>query len=101
MIPKKKSGLAPVVVFGVLCVVWGFEVFFFNESLTRAEEERDRLSAQAKEKTVEYAMLKREAEQLREYTHKMTSDPEFIALEARRRLGVAGEGEIVIRAEGD
>lgn len=97
----KKNGSAPVILFGVLCLVWAVEFFFFCESLSRAEDERDRLIAQEKETSEECARLKREADVLQEYTSRMASDTEFVQQSAREILGVAQSGEIIIRAEGD
>lgn len=98
--PKKKNSYAPIAVFAVLLVLWGAEVVFFSESLSAAEEARDRLAEQEKEKAEQHAALEREAKHLREYTNRMIGDSEFIGREARARLGVAGDGEIVIRPEG-
>lgn len=97
---KKKSSSLPVVVFAVLAVLWGVEVVFFYESLDRAREERDRLAAQAEKDAAELSELKREVNYLDKYTKKLLTDPEFLAREARERLGAASEDEIVIRAEG-
>lgn len=98
---KKKSSSLPVIVFSILAVVWAIMVVVFYESLSAAEEERDRLAALEAEKSEELAKLKREVEHLRTYTDKMLKDSEFVQQEARERLGVAVEGEVVIRAEGN
>lgn len=97
----KKNGSAPVILFGVLCFAWAVEFFFFSESLSRAEDERDRLVAREKETSEECARLKRKAGELQEYKRRMTGEPEFVQQSAREILGAAQSGEIIIRAEGD
>ena len=101
---KKKSDALVVPLFCVLALGWAAMVFFFSEKLAAAEEERDRLVEQEKEKSVELEKLRREAARLREYTDRLLKDPEFVERfverEARERIGVGGAGEIVIRAEG-
>lgn len=96
----KKNSYTPIVVFAVLVILWAVEMVLFSENLTSAEEARDRMAAQEEEKTEQYAELEREAKHLREYTNRMINDEEFIGQEARARLGVAEEGEIVVRPEG-
>lgn len=98
---KKKSSSVSVVVFGVLAVLWAAEVVFFYESLERAKDERDYMTALEAEKAEKLAELKSEAAHLQKYTHKLINDPEFVEQEARERLGGAVEGEVVIRAEGN
>lgn len=98
---RKKPSSLPIIIFSILAVTWAVTVVIFYESLSAAEEERDRLAAIEAEKTEELERLRREAEHLRTYTDKMLKDSEFVQQEARERLGLAVEGEVVIRAEGN
>lgn len=96
---KKKNNSVPVFVFAALMILWGVEFFVFYENLSDAEEERDRLAQLEAEKSAHHEALKREAGLLQTYTGKMLSDPEFLEQEARERLNLGSEGEIVIRPE--
>ncbi len=99
MSAKKKTSSVSVWIFAALALLWGGEVLFFCERVASAEEERDRLAAAEREKAEERERLRREAECLREYTHRLLKDGEFVEREARETLGRAVEGEVIIRAE--
>jgi hypothetical protein len=53
-----------------------------------------------RQKKAQLDALERQREQTARYIERMGRDPEFVQDQARERLGVAKEGEIVIRIEG-
>ncbi len=97
--PAKKSSSLSVWIFAALALLWGGEVLFFYNRVASAEEERDRLALLEREKAETRERLRRDAGQLREYTHRLLKGGELVEREARETLGWASEGEIVIRAE--
>jgi len=96
---KKKTDYT-LLVFGVFAALWVILVVLLSGSIEESEEELVRLETQEKEKNAEKERLNLEVRHLRDYTDKMLNDGDFIADEARGRLGLAEEGEVVVRPEG-
>lgn len=97
---KKKAADYMVLFFVVFAVVWVVIVVVFSGSIEESEAELERLSALKEEKNAEKEQLSLESKHLRDYTDKMLNDGDFIADEARGRLGLAEEGEVVVRPNG-
>ena len=77
--------------FGVLCFVY-----------STYQSEEDRLKAlqdNEDQKQKILSTIERQREQTQRYIERYDSDPEFVRDQARERLGVATEGEIVIRLD--
>jgi len=96
---KKKIDYT-LLVFGIFATLWVILVVLLSGSIEESEEELVRLETLENEKNAEKARLDLEVRHLRDYTNKMLNDGEFIADEARGRLGLAEEGEVVVRPEG-
>ena len=76
-------------------------VLAFTLSTYADETERlEALGLSERQKKAQLDALERQREQTARYIERMGRDPEFVQDQARERLGVAKEGEIVIRIEG-
>ena len=76
-------------------------VLAFTLSTYADETERlEALGLSERQKKAQLDALERQREQTARYSERMGRDPEFVQDQARERLGVAKEGEIVIRIEG-
>lgn len=83
-------------VFFLFCSVLAFTVSTYSEETERLEA----LGLSERQKNSQLTALERQREQTSRYIERMSRDPEFVQDQARERLGVAKEGEIVIRIEG-
>jgi len=83
-------------VFFLFLAVLGFTVSTYAEETERLEA----LGVTERQKKAQLDALERQREQTARYIERMGRDPEFVQDQARERLGVAKEGEIVIRIEG-
>ena len=84
------------VVFFLFCAVLAFTLSTYSEETERLEA----LGLSERQKKAQLDGLERQREQTARYIERMGRDPEFVQDQARERLGVAKEGEIVIRIEG-
>ena len=84
------------VVFFLFCAVLAFTLSTYSEETERLEA----LGLSERQKKAQLDALERQREQTARYIERMGRDPEFVQDQARERLGVAKEGEIVIRIEG-
>jgi cell division protein FtsB len=83
-------------VFFLFCAVLAFTISTYAEENERLEA----LGVTERQKKAQLDALERQREQTARYIERMGRDPEFVQDQARERLGVAKEGEIVIRIEG-
>jgi cell division protein FtsB len=83
-------------VFFLFCAVLAFTLSTYAEENERLEA----LGVTERQKKAQLDALERQREQTARYIERMGRDPEFVQDQARERLGVAKEGEIVIRIEG-
>lgn len=85
--------------------VWASVLLFlgvlsFVYSTYQSEEERLKaLQNNEEQKQKKYSTIERQREQTQRYIERYDRDPEFVRDQARERLGVATEGEIVIRLD--
>ena len=83
-------------VFFLFCAVLAFTLSTYADETERLEA----LGLSERQKKAQLDALERQREQTARYIERMGRDPEFVQDQARERLGVAKEGEIVIRIEG-
>jgi cell division protein FtsB len=87
-------------------LVWASVLLFFGVlgfvySTYQSEQERlAALQANEEQKEKNFNSLERQREQTARYIDRFSRDPEFVRDQARERLGVAEEGEVVIRVDG-
>jgi cell division protein FtsB len=75
-------------------------VMSFVYSTYQSEEERLKaLQNNEEQKQKTFSTIERQREQTQRYIERYDRDPEFVRDQARERLGVATEGEIVIRID--
>ncbi|MEI6121285.1 MAG: septum formation initiator family protein [Opitutae bacterium] len=75
-------------------------VLSFVYSTYQSEEDRLKaLQGNEEQKQKTYSTIERQREQTQRYIERYDRDPEFVRDQARERLGVATEGEIVIRLD--
>lgn len=96
----RKNSSASAIVLVILLIAWIAQIWIFTESLNKAEEERDAISAREAELAKNLEKLRADAADLRTYIDKMLTDPEFVEMQAKG-LGTARPGEIIIREAGN
>lgn len=92
--PQTEKFFVWATVFLFLCAI------SFVFSTYQSEEQRlQSLRNNEEQKQKTYAAIERQREQTQRYIERYDRDPEFVRDQARERLGVATEGEIVIRLD--